>query len=59
MTQDLGLSHLDVVRRDRLTELCDLYAEALDAVVAMMMSLASGRDQSGDEPELVPQPIIN
>ena len=53
MTQSLGLSPLDQIRRDRLNQLCDLYAEALDKVVQMMV--ATPRDHDEERPE--PPPV--
>ena len=55
MTQALGLSPLDTIRRDRLMQLCDLYAEALDAVVAIMMAITTGQEAPvGIDPQLEP-----
>jgi len=50
------MTQLDLIRRDRLNHLCDLYAEAIDAVIAIMMKIPKGDDEY---PEPPPTLVIN
>ena len=54
MTPALGLSAFDESRRERLMQLCDVYAEALDIVLRWLSKNSDAEDDLGPLlPEIV------